>query len=177
MPPKSSHPSEALTDTWGRNNRKLANRECPNCGSMFRPLRASSKYCSRPCMWANNGGHNRKPSSWWIDGKGYISGRVWMNGVQRKIRRHRYVMERALGRELQPDEVVHHKNGNTLDNRIRNLELMEHGEHTSHHNRSRTYRRGYKLNLSDEERQARSLRMKDMRARKALAATGGEGDG
>lgn len=46
---------------------------------------------------------------------------------------HRVVMEMKLGRYLTENEVVHHKNEIKHDNRLENLELMEHGEHTTMH--------------------------------------------
>jgi hypothetical protein len=42
-------------------------------------------------------------------------------------------MERYLGRQLRPDEVVHHRNGTKHDNRIVNLELMTPVDHAKHH--------------------------------------------
>lgn len=42
-------------------------------------------------------------------------------------------MENHLGRLLEPDEVVHHINGDKFDNRIENLEVMTNSEHVSLH--------------------------------------------
>ena len=42
----------------------------------------------------------------------------------RRIQFHRWVMEKHLGRRLRPDEIVHHKNGKTHDNRLINLEIV-----------------------------------------------------
>jgi len=47
---------------------------------------------------------------------------------------HRRIMERHLGRWLNPNERVHHINGDKLDNRIENLVIMNHRTHRCEHN-------------------------------------------
>ena len=49
------------------------------------------------------------------------------------IYEHRLVMENKLQRYLGKNEVVHHINGNTLDNRLENLALFTRSKHASMH--------------------------------------------
>lgn len=52
------------------------------------------------------------------------------------VREHRLVMSEKIGRALVKGEVVHHVNGDKLDNRLENLELTTLSEHASEHARN-----------------------------------------
>lgn len=48
---------------------------------------------------------------------------------------HRVVMEQALGRPLAKGEIVHHRDGDKLNNDPSNLEVMTQAEHASLHSK------------------------------------------
>ena len=55
------------------------------------------------------------------------------NGKRKQVFEHRLVMEKHLGRKLLPNEVIHHKDGDGLNNALENLELMEQSKHQNEH--------------------------------------------
>ena len=53
---------------------------------------------------------------------------------------HRVIVEQREGRELRPDEVVHHVDGNPLNNDSHNLVILTRSEHMKIHKRRRRRR-------------------------------------
>ena len=54
---------------------------------------------------------------------------------------HTVLMERQIGRYLEPNEEVHHINHDRADNRLENLQLMDKHEHRSMHMKERYAKR------------------------------------
>ena len=56
---------------------------------------------------------------------------------------HRLVIENYLGRKLKSRDIVHHKDGNKLNNRLENLEVMTQSRHVNIHRQDLLAGRGY----------------------------------
>ena len=115
------------------------------CGQERPPLDARG----RPRQF-KSGHHLKGKHITWIP-KGELNhmwkgGRILLNGYVYLMRKdhprsigngyvpeHVLVMEKHLGRYIPLGEDVHHINGDKQDNRIENLEVMKHDEHTTYH--------------------------------------------
>lgn len=70
-----------------------------------------------------------KPYSDWKIHQGYRVRNAYTHGHRIVVQfEHRVVVEESLGRYLEPHENVHHKNGWTTDNRLKNLEVFDYAQ-------------------------------------------------
>jgi hypothetical protein len=123
---------------WG--GTRLIEAHCEWCGNIFKKYKSSKKkFCCKECQFAwrskkmkgvkhpRHKGRVRygsgskyyaihTPHHPFADNNGYVM-------------EHRLVMEKVVKRFLRAEEVVHHKNGDTTDNRPDNLELLYKKEH------------------------------------------------
>lgn len=117
-------------------------RFCEVCEKRFwvRPSRLTAnavRFCGRTCMGQSNW---KRPLDWFHNGKpalenffGYVvvwepnHPSAWSGGW---VFHHRLVMEKAIGRYLLHSEQVDHINTVKDDNRIENLQILSHSEHS-----------------------------------------------
>ena len=137
----------------------LVEKKCERCGESFKRIitpsarknqRHRGLYCSRACsnranakklskarMGKGNPGYGKRPWN-------YKGGTLTKSGSRnvfykeitvdgKRYKEHRYIMEKKLGRKLKDNEVVHHIDGNGLNNDLSNLELMGKSEHSKTH--------------------------------------------
>jgi hypothetical protein len=116
-------------------------KPCPTCGKSFSSYPSQKKvYCSFPC-YTRTGTNNSN----WRRGDCVISGYRYIYAPEHPqaikmgyVAEHRLVMERKLGRPLDASEIVHHRDGNKLNNKVRNLVICRsHSEHAAEHNKTR----------------------------------------
>lgn len=106
-------------------------KNCEYCGAEFQYASGKSnrKFCSKSCsISAMNKAAGKNMTGFMTDEgfvgmgvKGYPTIRV--DGVRMPM--HRYVMEKHLGRKLEPYEHVHHRDGDRANYDVDNLQIWD----------------------------------------------------
>lgn len=111
--------------------------KCDQCGTEYTTYpsvlrKGKLHFCSKACERESKKYHNTRAS--WRGGHiGKTTGYLYIRIDGKDVGEHILVAEKKIGRRLNPDEVVHHINGDKLDNRPENLQVMTNSEHVKLH--------------------------------------------
>lgn len=132
---------------------------CRACGAERETWNTGNKgiYCNKACR----ADYERKGH---IEPTRYMQAGYWMlrwNDDGRYVHQfeHRRIWEDA-GRKIPDGYILHHVNGDKLDNRLENLQCMRRYDHSQEHRKYRT---------RDEELAARREQQRQCRARRKMA--------
>ena len=108
-------------------------RACVVCGTMFRPRwYGKARFCGMLCAHRWTAKNRKTTKGYVITAKGYKA--LYLPSHPRAMKtgyllEHRLVAEGIVGRPLKTTEVVHHLNGDRMDNRPENLEILDRRVH------------------------------------------------
>lgn len=125
--------------------------KCDNCCKEYKtsPSKAKCKrhFCCNKCrlFWlsihvknnVNIKGHSKGHKAPHLTAFNLVCGSFEDNGTRYKEisgkREHRLIIEKIIGRKLRSDEIVHHIDGNKLNNSPNNLMIVTKSEHAKIH--------------------------------------------
>jgi len=120
---------------------KWIKRICRQCRKEFRTRKVYVKrgqmiYCSHECAAIAS----RKHKVIHFDGDTFYYSKAhgYFQSANTNRKLHRVIWEHHFG-PIPDNYVIHHKDGDTTNNIIENLELVEWGQHTVNHNINRDY--------------------------------------
>lgn len=128
-----------------KSRQRFAEISCIVCKRQCIAFRKDGKTCSKSCHFKQFKGvrnHQWKGGGRTGDGYKWIYAPDYPEAdIRGRVREHRYVMSKIIGRSLTTDEHVHHINGDKFDNRPTNLKLVSRSEHMSIHESRRIHTR------------------------------------